>query len=260
MFLAHWKRAILAHPGPLLALFLGVLVPLWVFGALAEDVWTHAGFRWDAPILLAIHAHATPALDRLMIAVSTVGGPGGMAVLCVLVVAILLRRRRRRAALFVALAYGGAVLLNALDKAVFRSARPHLWTSPAPASGYGFPSGHADGLDGTAGRAGLPRLAQAPALAGSHSRGRHRRLDWLLAPLPRRALPERRGGGLGGGARLGRRSAPDPGQPRRTSRTTAPLSPSARRHPPSRSAEGIGEMIGVILNPHAGYVGTSVPG
>jgi hypothetical protein len=34
MFLAHWKRAILAHPGPLLALFLGVLVPLWVFGAL----------------------------------------------------------------------------------------------------------------------------------------------------------------------------------------------------------------------------------
>src|SRR5207248_6823157 len=25
----------------------------------------------------------------------------------------------------------------------FRSARPHLWTSPAPASGYGFPSGHA---------------------------------------------------------------------------------------------------------------------
>jgi membrane-associated phospholipid phosphatase len=143
MFLAHWKRAILAHPRPLLALFLGVLVPLWIFGALAEDVWTHAGFRWDAPILLAIHAHATPALDRLMIGVSTVGGPGGMAVLCVLVVAILLRGRRRRAALFVALAYGGAVLLDVLDKAAFRSARPHLWTSPAPASGYGFPSGHA---------------------------------------------------------------------------------------------------------------------
>ena len=34
MFLAHWKRAILAHPRPLLALFLGVLVPLWVFGSL----------------------------------------------------------------------------------------------------------------------------------------------------------------------------------------------------------------------------------
>ncbi|HKO24981.1 MAG TPA: phosphatase PAP2 family protein, partial [Chloroflexota bacterium] len=82
-------------------------------------------------------------LDRLMIAVSTVGGPGGMAVLCGLVVAILLRRHRRRAALFVALAYGGAVLLDGLDKAVFRSARPHLWTSLAPASGYGFPSGHA---------------------------------------------------------------------------------------------------------------------
>jgi membrane-associated phospholipid phosphatase len=89
MFLAHWKRAILAHPGPLLALFLGVLVPLWVFGAPAEDVWTHAGFRWDAPILLAIHAHATPALDRLMIGVSTVGGPEGMAVLCVLVLGLL---------------------------------------------------------------------------------------------------------------------------------------------------------------------------
>lgn len=143
MFLAHWKRAILAHRGALLVLFLGVLVPLWVFGALAEDVWAHEGFRWDAPLLLAIHAHATPALDRVMIAVSTVGGPGGMAVLCVVAVATLLRRRRRRAALFVALSYGGAALLGVLAKAAFRSARPHLWTSPAPASGYGFPSGHA---------------------------------------------------------------------------------------------------------------------
>jgi len=53
---------------------------LWIFGALAEDVWTREGFSWDAPILGAIHAHATPALDRLAIAVTTIGSPVGVGV------------------------------------------------------------------------------------------------------------------------------------------------------------------------------------
>ncbi len=44
-----------------------------------------------------------------------------------------------------ALAYGGALALDGLAKAAFHSARPHLWASPAPETGYGFPSGHAMG-------------------------------------------------------------------------------------------------------------------
>ncbi len=71
-----WRWLSIAHARrvPLLALFLGVLAPLWAFGALAEDVWTHEGFAWDAPILRAIHQVATPGLDRRVIAVTTAGG------------------------------------------------------------------------------------------------------------------------------------------------------------------------------------------
>jgi len=133
--------------GSLVALFLGVLAPLWAFGALAEDVWRREGVAWDAPILRAIHRVATPGLDRL-IAVTTAGGAGGLVPLCLLALGVLLARRRRRAATFVALAYGGALALDGLVKIVFHSARPHLWASPAPETGYGFPSGHAMGSMG----------------------------------------------------------------------------------------------------------------
>src|SRR2546423_2624909 len=140
-----WLSVVRARRVPLLALFLGVLAPLWAFGALAEDVWQREGFAWDAPILLAIHRVATPEPDRLAVAVTMVGGARGMAPMCLLALGVLLARRRWRAATFVALAYGGAVALDALAKAAFRSARPHLWVSPAPETGYGFPSGHAMG-------------------------------------------------------------------------------------------------------------------
>ena len=93
--------------GSLVALFLGVLAPLWAFGALAEDVWRREGVAWDAPILRAIHRVATPGLDRLAIAVTTAGGAGGLVPLCLLALGVLLARRRRRAATFVALAYRG---------------------------------------------------------------------------------------------------------------------------------------------------------
>ena len=140
-----WLSVVRARRVPLLALFLGVLAPLWAFGVLAEDVWQREGFAWDAPILRAIHRVATPELDRLAVAVTMVGGARGMVPLCLLALGVLLARRRWRAATFVALAYGGAVALDALAKAAFRSARPHLWVSPAPETGYGFPSGHAMG-------------------------------------------------------------------------------------------------------------------
>jgi len=124
-------------------LFGGVLIPLCVFGALAEDVWSHQGFGWDVAILRFIHGFATPSRDALMSGISRVGGAVGVVPLVVALLLVLLARRRRADALFVALAYGGAVALDGVAKALFRSSRPHLWVSPAPESGYGFPSGHA---------------------------------------------------------------------------------------------------------------------
>ncbi len=45
----RWLSRVRADRVPLLALFLGVLAPLWAFGALAEDVWTCAGFAAPRP-------------------------------------------------------------------------------------------------------------------------------------------------------------------------------------------------------------------
>jgi membrane-associated phospholipid phosphatase len=130
---------------PLLALFCGVLGPLWIFGALAEGVRDRAGFAWDVFLLRAIHGYATPSRDAVMMVITGLGGAQGMAPLCALALLVLLVRRRPRAALFLALAYGGALVLNGLGKLVFHRARPTLWVSPAPADGYGFPSTHAMG-------------------------------------------------------------------------------------------------------------------
>jgi hypothetical protein len=55
---------------PLLALFCGVLGPLWIFGALAEDVRDREGFAWDVPLLRAIHGYATPSRDAVMIVIT----------------------------------------------------------------------------------------------------------------------------------------------------------------------------------------------
>ncbi|GAC1436413.1 MAG: phosphatase PAP2 family protein [Chloroflexota bacterium] len=141
----QWREQLAAHRWWLVALIIGVLLPLWIFGTLAEEVWSHEGFAWDAAIQHWVHGYATPAHDTIMVRVSQVGGAAGMVPLCVLVVVLLAARRRVRDAVFVALAYGGAEAIAAVAKQLFHSARPHLWLSPAPAQGYGFPSGHAIG-------------------------------------------------------------------------------------------------------------------
>lgn len=141
----RWREQLLAYRWRLGALFGGVLAPLCVFGALAEEVWSHEGVGWDAPLMRLVHGYATPTRDALMISVSTVGGARGMIPLCVLAVVTLALRLRRRDAIFVALAYAGAEGLDGLAKAFFHSERPHLWAWPVHETGYGFPSGHAIG-------------------------------------------------------------------------------------------------------------------
>jgi hypothetical protein len=86
---------------PLLALLCGVLGPLSIFSALAEDVWDREGFAWDVPLLRAIHGYATPPRDAVMIVITRPGGVWGMLPLCALAVLVLLARRRHRDALFV---------------------------------------------------------------------------------------------------------------------------------------------------------------
>ncbi len=137
-----WLRV---HRLRLLVLFAGVLIPLWVFGALAEDVLDQEIFFFDTPILLFMHTHATGILDLLMVFFSLIGYRFGVVPVDLLVLLLLGWRRRWGDALFWFLAVGGAAVLNLAAKQSFERIRPALWLSIAPETTYSFPSGHAMG-------------------------------------------------------------------------------------------------------------------
>lgn len=130
----HWATLALA--------FCGVLLPLLLFGALAEDVWQRETMRFDSPVLQRLHAHATPGFDALMLLASRLGGVTVMVPLAVGTALFLWARQRRAQAWFLALSVGGACALNLGAKAVFGRTRPDLWLSIAPETDYSFPSGH----------------------------------------------------------------------------------------------------------------------
>jgi membrane-associated phospholipid phosphatase len=125
------------------ALFMGVLLPLWIFGALAEEVTDGELLPFDQPVLFWLHDHATPMLDRFMLGASQVGSALVLVPLALLVLARLLVLRRFGNAAYWALCTGGGALLNFAAKHGFARARPGLWLSLSPEDTYSFPSGHA---------------------------------------------------------------------------------------------------------------------
>ena len=135
-----------ARQWPWLALVLafgGVLLPLGLFGALAEDVWEKQTFRFDDPTLLFLHAHASPRWDSIMLLASLLGGLRGMLPLIFAVALALWFSKERAQTRFVAFSVGGACFLNVAAKMLFRRVRPDLWRSIALETDYSFPSGHA---------------------------------------------------------------------------------------------------------------------
>lgn len=131
-----------ARRGRLLLLFAGVLLPFYIFGVLAEDVWEKESFSWDEATLLYLHAQATPALDQIMLFFTRIGFIGPLVVGTGLFFWLLWRRCWADAT-FVLLGVGGALALNQGIKLFFARVRPDLWQSLAPLGTYSFPSGHA---------------------------------------------------------------------------------------------------------------------
>jgi undecaprenyl-diphosphatase len=139
------KKFLVEHRALLLTLFLGVLAPLLVVGALAEDVWHGQGFGWDVPILQWLHSYQTPGISRVMLLVTRLGSPPFMLTLGAVILLALWMSRQHGQALFFVVAVGGAGLLNLAAKLVFGRDRPDLWLSLAPEKTFSFPSGHAMG-------------------------------------------------------------------------------------------------------------------
>ncbi|NDK37668.1 PAP2 family protein [Pseudoxanthomonas gei] len=125
-------------------LFAGMLLPLWIFAELADEVHELEQFVFDDPILLRAHAFAGPGLDHFFLLVSRIGYEG-VAVIDLLIVVSVLAMRRWREATFAAVAFVGSALLNLGAKQFFQRHRPTLWESISPEGTFSFPSGHAMG-------------------------------------------------------------------------------------------------------------------
>lgn len=125
-----------------LLLFIGVLVPLYLFGELAEEVLEREPFEIDRPILLFMQENATPLLDRAMVFFSEVGSIRVLGPCALLIAAYFLIRQQWARLVYWVLGFGGAILLNMGAKQIFSRTRPDLWISIAPETSYSFPSGH----------------------------------------------------------------------------------------------------------------------
>ena len=143
---SRWNRVwhtLVSHRWTLVALFVAILLPLTLFGYLADDVIDQQSFFFDDPLLLFAHSLASPALNAFMLLISRLGYAWGVVPLEIGVWLFLLARRQRRDSAFFGLAVFGAVALNQAAKALFGRERPKLWVSVAPESTLSFPSGHA---------------------------------------------------------------------------------------------------------------------
>lgn len=133
------------HAWTLLLLFAGLLLPLWGFAELADEVHEGEPFGFDEPLLLLAQRMAHEGFDRVFLLSSKLGYEWGVVPADIALVIVLALLRRYREGLFAGLATGGSALLNLATKQFFSRDRPSLWQSIAPETSYSFPSGHAMG-------------------------------------------------------------------------------------------------------------------
>lgn len=133
------------HGWRVLLVFAGLLLPMWGFAELADEVHEGEPLPFDQPLLEAARAVASERLDTFFVGVTRLGYEYGLVPFDIGFVLVLAWLRHRREALFAALALGGSALLNMGTKALFARDRPSLWESIAPEETFSFPSGHAMG-------------------------------------------------------------------------------------------------------------------
>lgn len=143
---ARFGRAFLRKYGwRLFLLLVGLMLPLWGFAELADEVREGEPFEFDEPILHLAHGLANAGFDRAFLLFSALGYEWGVVPFDIVLVVALALKRRAREALFAALALAGSAVLNLGTKQLFARERPSLWESISPEHTFSFPSGHAMG-------------------------------------------------------------------------------------------------------------------
>ncbi|WP_414529860.1 phosphatase PAP2 family protein [Nodularia chucula] len=138
------RKLLITHWRALVVLFVGVYVPLQIFGLLALKVeQNRGGFPWDLPILMTIHSVAQPQLDKFAALLTKLGSFWTVLPMMMAIALILLLQRRWRSLTYLFVTAAGSTIINHTAKAFWHRVRPDLWTSVAPEYDYSFPSGHA---------------------------------------------------------------------------------------------------------------------
>lgn len=138
-------------PGGYLGLHLtiGVVVIIlssWWFGGIVQDLIAHDPLvEVDKQIAIWLHEHATPALTRAAVIVTSFGSPAFLTGASLVLGAYFLLQRAWRHLLALVLTMGGGSLLNVALKSLFQRERPIFEYPLLRLSGYSFPSGHAMG-------------------------------------------------------------------------------------------------------------------
>jgi membrane-associated phospholipid phosphatase len=125
--------------------FIGLLLPLWGFGELADEIHDGDVIPFDEPLLRVAQSLAGEGIDRAFLFLSNIGFLHGVVPFDIALVLALALRRHFREATFAGFALGGSGLLNLAAKHLFARDRPALWESIAPEATFSFPSGHAMG-------------------------------------------------------------------------------------------------------------------
>ncbi|MBD2534242.1 phosphatase PAP2 family protein [Nostoc flagelliforme FACHB-838] len=136
LLITYWRS--------LLLLFVGIYLPLQIFGLLALEVrYNEGGFPWDLPILVTVHSLAQPQLDVFATIVTKLGSFRTVLPVLSAITLILLVQRRWRSLTYLLITAAGSATINRTAKEFWHRVRPDLWTSVAPEFDYSFPSGHA---------------------------------------------------------------------------------------------------------------------
>lgn len=143
---ARFSAAVLRrYGGRLLLVFVGLLLPLWGFAELADEIHEQEVIPFDEPILRFARQLTRDGFDHFFVVISQLGYQYGVVPFDIALILVLALLRRFREATFAAFALGGSALLNMAVKHGFARERPSLWESIAPETTYSFPSGHAMG-------------------------------------------------------------------------------------------------------------------
>lgn len=115
----------------------------WIFSELAERVMAGGTQAFDEAVLRWAFSHHSPALDSVMLEITTLG-TGTVVLMIVCVAALFLTLTKHKySALLLIVATAGGLLLDMWLKHWFGRPRPHVFVWGTQAFGSSFPSGHA---------------------------------------------------------------------------------------------------------------------